>query len=161
MIEKLNLPDETSLQAEFHQLNFTSMEHFTVRVHGSFEIQDIDSGEYNFNLIGDIFERYEEKFLIYCPIVAKNKELLDFLSDKISFNPEIKEESDNLVAVSRKTPLNKSGYYLEELLQMIPQHIMRYATVMLAEVKKQAMKKGSKKVEKEFPQIRHCGNDLV
>ena len=105
--------------------------------------------EHNFILIGDIFERFESRFLIYCQILAKNKELLDFLYDKISFNPEIKEETDNLVLTSKKTSLNKSGYYLEELLQMIPQHIMRYATVMLAEVKKQAQKKGAKKVEKE------------
>ena len=117
--------------------------------------------EHNFILIGDIFERYENKFLIYCQILAKNKELLDFLCDKISFNPDIKEETDNLVAISRKTPLNKSGYYLEELLQMIPQHIMRYATVMLAEVKKQAQKEGSKKVEKESEKAFHIMDKLL
>ena len=88
--------------------------------------RDFEILEHNFIKIGDIFQKYEKRFYEYCHIVAKVDELRNFLEEKSSFNLSIRDELDTLWEQTKSATNTNSPYFLEELLQMIPQHLMRF-----------------------------------
>ena len=50
-LTQVKFANEISLQTEFNELGFTTTKDFTIHIHGEFEISEIDSGEYIFNII--------------------------------------------------------------------------------------------------------------
>ena len=110
---------------------------------------DLKFVEVDFKKIGEVFNKYEEDFLKYCPVVAKMKTLTEFFKDKMSHNEDVINEVNSLKIESMKSGVNKKLQEdLLDLIQRIPQAIMRYP-MALEDVAKQAMKSDQPLVERE------------
>ena len=110
--------------------------------------RDLEHVRYCYADIGNVFEQYEDYFLNYCEIFANQASIMEFLKEKLSFNPDIKEHIEKLTKDSHKTKRNKGLYELQDLINMISQAIMRFP-MALADVKKQARKSNEPKIEIE------------
>ena len=99
--------------------------------------------------ISHIFEKLEKKFLIYAKVLVKIPPLIEFLQDRQKVNPDFKKELNRLTKDSKKNERNKDGDEILELMQKIPQHIMRYSSPYLEEIVKQAGKHSEADVEVE------------
>ena len=111
--------------------------------------QDIDVEfehmKVSFVRVGTIFENFRDRFLIYCCVCAKMKTLQEFLADQIANNIDIRTNIADLEKAAVKRALIKDArflrypycpfftnlyfrdvYRIQELIEMIPQHIMRY-----------------------------------
>ena len=51
---------------------------------------------YKYALIGNMFERYSEKFLIYCEVLPKIPFVTKLLEEKMSFNIKFREDIQRL-----------------------------------------------------------------
>ena len=47
---------------------------------------------YKYVLIGDIFESFSEKFLIYCEVLSKLKFIEKLIEEKMAFNKKFRED---------------------------------------------------------------------
>ena len=72
----------------------------------------------------------EPKFLIYCHLIAKQQDALDFLKEKKKTNPDVKEEVDRLIMESFSSEKNKNKEGLQDIILQISQHIMRYPLLL-------------------------------
>ena len=110
---------------------------------------DLKFVEADFKKIGEVFQKYEEDFLQYCPVVAKMKTLSEFFKDKMSSNEEVINAVNSMKTESMKSGVNKElKEDLYDLIQRIPQAIMRYP-MTLEDVAKQAMRSKQPLVERE------------
>ena len=91
--------------------------------------EDLKFVEVDFKKIGEVFNKYEKDFLIYCPVIAKLRTLSEFLKDKMTHDKSLKRN-------------------LLELIQRIPQALMRYP-MALEDVAIQAIKSEQPLVERE------------
>eukprot|EP00092_Neocalanus_flemingeri_P013360 GFUD01014404.1.p1 GENE.GFUD01014404.1~~GFUD01014404.1.p1 ORF type:complete len:1194 (+),score=272.25 GFUD01014404.1:67-3648(+) len=101
--------------------------------------------------IGSIFENFRDKFLIYCSVSSKLKTMQEFLADQMANNIDIRESISGLEKSAGKSIVGKDDRNvckIQELMGMIPQHIMRYP-MMLAQIQKYAEKESRKDVVKE------------
>ena len=105
--------------------------------------------EYSYVEIGPIFEELKDDFVVYCEITARMKAAVEFLADQMTENQELHKKVNNLEreAASKTKDSNISTKILD-LMQMIPQHVMRYHLVIEA-IQKQASKAKRTEVEQE------------
>ena len=92
--------------------------------------------KYDYKRIGSIFETFEQLFLKYSQVLPKMSLIIDFLEDKLAFNPGIREEVSRLTKESKNTSKNMNRDTLQDTLLLIPQHVMRYNLYLEILVKK-------------------------
>jgi hypothetical protein len=80
--------------------------------------------EYSYIEIGDTFEELKNDFIIYCDVVAKIQVAIEFLADQMTDNEETRTVINTL---EQEVGPDCS---LMTLIQMIPQHIMRYHMII-------------------------------
>eukprot|EP00092_Neocalanus_flemingeri_P028121 GFUD01030541.1.p1 GENE.GFUD01030541.1~~GFUD01030541.1.p1 ORF type:complete len:1184 (-),score=262.71 GFUD01030541.1:2327-5611(-) len=115
--------------------------------------------EHSYVTIGQIFENMRNEFLVYCMVSSRMKTAIEFLADQMSGNPETQGKIKKLQKEAAKTYKHQDDrtmFDLKDLLQMIPQHIMRYP-MMLGEIQKHATKSKKREVESEARK----GNDMM
>ena len=91
---------------------------------------ELESLQKNPSQISNVFRKMEPKFLIYCHLIAKQQDALDFLKEKKKTNPDVKEEVDRLIMESFSSEKNKNKEGLQDIILQISQHIMRYPLLL-------------------------------
>eukprot|EP00092_Neocalanus_flemingeri_P026485 GFUD01028707.1.p1 GENE.GFUD01028707.1~~GFUD01028707.1.p1 ORF type:complete len:1203 (-),score=297.06 GFUD01028707.1:58-3408(-) len=125
--------------------------------------QKFEIMKHSYITIGQIFENMREEFLVYCMVSSRMKTAIEFLADQMSGNPETQEKIKKLQREAKKTYKHQDDrtmFDLKDLLQMIPQHIMRYP-MMLGEIQKHANTSKKRDIENEARNANDLMKNLV
>ena len=88
-----------------------------VALHQELENQ-FEEMQFNHSLIGSIFENYAAKLLIYCRVFAKLKIIMKLIEDQIAYNPEFRQEVEDLEIYYQKST-RKHNTLTADLIPMI------------------------------------------
>ena len=105
--------------------------------------KEIEHLKFDYKRISLMFQMFEEKFLVYGEVLAKCFSVIENFQNIMAFNPELKEEMKRL---KREC---KSNDDLIDMIQKIAQHIMRYKSPYLEDIRRQARKASATKIEDE------------
>ena len=87
--------------------------------------------QYSYEEIGDTFDKLKDSFLIYCSVTARLKIANEFLADQMTNSIDTKTCIEKLEKSFHRTrPDVQTSCSLSDLVQMIPQHVLRYPIVL-------------------------------
>jgi len=105
--------------------------------------------QHNYVDIGKTFDDLKDDFLVYCEVTSKIKTATEFLADQMTENQETQDCIKQLQSDAIKARTDMSmPCEIKDLMQMIPQHVMRYHMV-IESIEKQARKAKKTDVERE------------
>ena len=111
--------------------------------------EELEVVVFDYKQVFNFFQNHEDEFLIYCELIPKTRQLMEFIKTKMASNKEIREEVDKLTEESFNSKWNKDAQDLiGELLYRIPEAMMRYPFI-LGEIAKEARKEDYITIEKE------------